>query len=95
MPSKYDDWYLNHIHPAGQDGFKSDENIATEESLERSDNIYLQRHPFCDADFYCDSCNTTFVSKASEKHYCKCGSTFLTTQIKLRKIKSNYANIWE
>ena len=41
MSKGYDEWYLNHIHPIGQDGFKSDEEIAAEELLERSDEIYL------------------------------------------------------
>ncbi|KXO13308.1 hypothetical protein AKG98_3533 [Moritella sp. JT01] len=93
MPNGYDEWYLNHIHPVGQDGFKSDEEITAEAQLERSDDIYLQSHPFCEAVFYCSFCDTAFVAKASEKHYCKCGSASLATRIKLRKIKSNYANI--
>ena len=92
MSKGYDEWYLNHIHPVGQDAFKSDEAIAAER-LERNDQIYLQSLPLCEAVFYCSFCDTTFVAKTSEKHYCKCGSTSLATRIKLRKIKSNYSNI--
>lgn len=54
MSKGYDDGYLNHIHPIGQDGFKSNEEIETEEIFEKIkeenyklDKIYLQNHPFC------------------------------------------------
>jgi len=100
MSKGYDEWYLNHIHSVGQNGFKSDEEIETEEIFEKIkeenyklDDIYLQSHPFCEAVFYCDFCDSTFVARASEKHYCNCGSVSLARRIKLRKIKSNYANI--
>jgi len=100
MSKGYDDWYLNNTHPVGQDGFKSDEEIAAKERLEKiveddrkRDEVYLQNHPLCEAVFYCSFCDSTFVAKASEKHYCNCGSVFLAIRIKLRKIKSNYANI--
>lgn len=95
MSKGYDDWYLNNAHPVGQDEFKSDEEIfeKIKEENYKLDEIYLQKHPSCEAVFYCDFCDNTFVAKASEKHYCKCGSVSLARRIKLRKIKSNYENI--
>ena len=100
MSNRYDDWYLNHIHPVGQDGFKDQAELEAEERIERNkeesykqDEQYLQYHPLCEAVFYCDFCHTTFVAKAIEKHYCKCGSVSRAKRLKLLKIKSNYANI--
>lgn len=93
MSKGYGEWSLNHIHPVGQDGFKRHEEITAEERLERSDEIYLQSHPLCETVFYYRFSETTFIAKAAEKHYCKCGNASLAARIKLRKIISNYANI--